>query len=265
MKPHWPEAILRTAALLAPSGHRDAWLQEWQSELWYVPLDRAARFCLGAFPDAFWLRRNQLEIARRDRNFLESPIRCLALLGAGAIASIFFAIRLAGKLPFPEEQHGADKVGAFVSMLFLYLLPAAISLVVGGSRPTPSARRLRGSIFLALKVICVLPILQCATLFVIVFAPFVSLAIVFSNIVLFRWVFLDQRRRCPVCLRLLTQPVRIGNPSQTFLEWYGAESVCSRGHGLLHDPDLVATYAAKAQWLKLDRSWSGLFSGIPMR
>jgi hypothetical protein len=33
---------------------------------------------------------------------------------------------------------------------------------------------------------------------------------------------------------------------------------------LLHDPDLVATYAAKAQWLKLDRSWSGLFSGVPM-
>ncbi len=44
----------------------------------------------------------------------------------------------------------------------------------------------------------------------------------------------DQQRRCPVCLRLLTNPVRIGTPSRTFLEWYGAESTCSRGHGLLH-------------------------------
>lgn len=265
MKPRWPQAILGAASLLAPPAHRRAWLEEWRSELWYVPPDEAARFCLGAFSDALWLRRNQPAGARRERSFLESPVRCLALLATGAAASIFLAIRLARMLPFPQDQHGADKAGAFVSMLFLYLLPAAISLVVGGSRPTPSARRLRGWIFLALKIVCVLPILQCATLFVIVFAPFVSLGIILGNIVLFRWVFLDQRRRCPVCLRLLTQPVRIGNSSQTFLEWYGAESVCSRGHGLLHDPDLVATYAAKAQWLKLDRSWSGLFSGVPMR
>jgi hypothetical protein len=265
MKLQWSQTILRAASLLAPSAHRDAWMEEWRTELWYVPPDAAARFCLGAFSDAFWLRRNQTGAARPNRNYLESPVRCLALLAAGAIASIFFALRLAQMLPFPQDQRGADKVGAFVSMLFLYLLPAAISLVVGGSRPTPSARRLRGGIFLALKIIFVLPILQCTTLFVIICAPFASLGIILLNIALFRWIFLDQRRRCPVCLRLLTQPVRIGNPSQTFLEWYGAESVCSRGHGLLHDPDLVATYAAKAQWLKLDRSWSGLFSGVSMR
>lgn len=264
MKSQWSQAILRTAALLAPSGQRAQWLDDWRSELWYVPPDEATRFCLGAFADAFWLRRNQAGGSRRDRSFLESPVRCLGILGAVAMASVFFAIRLAGKLPFPQDEHGADKAGAFVSMLFMYLLPAAISLVVGGSRPTPSARRLRGGIFLALKILFVLPILQCATLFVLVFTPFFSLVIVLANILLFRWVFLDQRRRCPICLRLLAQPVRIGNSSQTFLEWYGAESVCSRGHGLLHDPDLVATYAAKAQWLKLDRSWSGLFSGVPM-
>ncbi len=265
MKPQWSEAILRAAAWLAPADYRAAWLEEWRSELWYVPPDEATRFCLGAFSDAFWLRRNQASGGRRDRSFLESPVRCLALLAAGAAASMIIALRLARMLPFSDDQHGADKAGAFVSMLFMYLLPAAISLVVGGTRPTPSARRLRGWVFLALKILFVLPILQCATLFVIVFAPFISLGIVLANIVLFRWVFLDQRRRCPVCLRLLTQPVRIGNPSQTFLEWYGAESVCSRGHGLLHDPDLVATYAAKAQWLKLDRSWSGLFSGVRMQ
>lgn len=265
MNPRWSQAILRAAALLAPADYRDAWLEEWRSELWYMPSDEKARFCLGAFRDAIWLRRNRVGGARRYRSFLESPLRCLALLAAGAALSILFAIRLARMLPFPEGQQGADKAGAFVSMLFLYLLPAAISLMVGGSRPTLSARRLRGWIFLALKILFVLPILQCATLFVIVFAPFISLAIVLANIVLFRWVFLDQRRRCPVCLRLLTHPVRIGNSSQTFLEWYGAESVCSRGHGLLHDPDLVATYAAKPQWLKLDRSWSGLFSGASLR
>jgi hypothetical protein len=265
MKPQWSQAILGVASLLAPAGYRDAWLEEWRSELWYVPPDDATRFCLGAFRDALWLRRNGADGARRDQSFFESPIRCLALLAVGAAVSIFVAIHLARMLPFPDDQHRADKMGAFVSMLIIYLLPAAISLVVGGSRPTPCARRLRGGIFLALKILFVLPILQCTTLVVIVFAPFATLGIILLNVALFRWVFLDQRRRCPVCLRLLTLPVRIGNPSQTFLEWYGAESVCSRGHGLLHDPDLVATYAAKAQWLKLDRSWSGLFSGVSMR
>lgn len=265
MKSQWSDAILAAASWLAPSGQRAAWLEEWRSELWYVPPDEATRFCLGAFSDAFWLRRNQAGGARLNRSYLDSPVRCLALLAVGATASVFVAIRLARMLPFPEDQHGADKMGAFVSMLFIYLLPAAISLVVGGSRPTPSSRRLRGGIFLALKILFVLPILQCTTLFVIIHAPYLSLGLVLSNIALFRWVFLDQRRRCPVCLRLLTQPVQIGNPSQTFLEWYGAESVCSRGHGLLQDPDLVATYAAKAQWLKLDRSWSGLFSGASLR
>jgi len=34
----------------------------------------------------------------------------------------------------------------------------------------------------------------------------------------FRWALIDQRQRCPVCLRLLTSPTRIGAPSQTFLD-----------------------------------------------
>jgi hypothetical protein len=75
-----------------------------------------------------------------------------------------------------------------------------------------------------------------------------------------RWVVMDQRRRCPVCLRLLTNPVRIGSASQTFLEWYGTESTCSRGHGLLHVPEISASYNSTEQWLRLDASWDDLFS-----
>ena len=59
-----------------------------------------------------------------------------------------------------------------------------------------------------------------------------------------RWVLLDQRNRCPVCLRLLTEPVRIGAPSQTFLEWYGSESACASGHGLLQISEMPASYSA---------------------
>jgi hypothetical protein len=75
-----------------------------------------------------------------------------------------------------------------------------------------------------------------------------------------RWALLDQRRRCPVCLRVLTNPTPIGCPSQTFLEWYGTELICARGHGLLHVPEILTSCYSSPRWLYLDRSWSSLFS-----
>jgi hypothetical protein len=261
MKSWVQRAILGAAWLVAPADQRAAWLDDWQSELWYVPEDAATRFCLGAFPDAFWLRRNHKSPVRR--NYLESPVRCVGLLAAAAALSIFVATRLQSKLPFPQA-HGAAAVDGFLGMLFIYLLLAVVGLAVGDRRPAPNSHRLRGWIFLTLKILLTFPILQCTMLIGIAIAPFFSLAFFFENALIFRWIFMDQRRRCPVCLRLLTQPVRIGNSSQTFLEWYGAESACSRGHGLLHDPDILASYSAQPQWLKLDRSWSGLFSGASM-
>jgi hypothetical protein len=74
----------------------------------------------------------------------------------------------------------------------------------------------------------------------------------------FRWLLLDQKHRCPICLRRLTEPVRIGIASSTFLEWYGAESTCPRGHGLLHSPEFSASYSGTQRWLNLDSSWRGL-------
>ena len=76
----------------------------------------------------------------------------------------------------------------------------------------------------------------------------------------FRWILIDQRRRCPVCLRLLTNPTPIGCPSQTFLDWYGTELICGRGHGLLHVPEILTSCYSSPRWLYLDRSWSSLFS-----
>ena len=50
-------AILRSASLLVPGPHRAEWFAEWTAELWHVNRGATA-FCLGAFRDAFWLRRN---------------------------------------------------------------------------------------------------------------------------------------------------------------------------------------------------------------
>jgi hypothetical protein len=77
----------------------------------------------------------------------------------------------------------------------------------------------------------------------------------------FRWALKDQRKRCPVCLRMLTSPARVGEPSRSFLGWNGTELICAGGHGLLHVPELPTSWFATQRWLYLDSSWNGVFLG----
>jgi hypothetical protein len=140
----------------------------------------------------------------------------------------------------------------------------AIRLAIGPGAnrcPIPWPGRLRRGIFLALKIALLQPILFGGFVVVlpILSVPIANLGSIASWTLAFRWVLIDQQRRCPVCLRLLTEPVRIGSASQTFLEWYGAESTCSRGHGLLHISEMPASYSAKPEWLRLGDSWRSLF------
>ena len=61
----------------------------------------------------------------------------------------------------------------------------------------------------------------------------------------FRWALRDQRKRCPKCLRLLTNPARVGQSSRNFLAWNGTELICVGGHGLLHIPDMPTSWSAR--------------------
>jgi hypothetical protein len=81
----------------------------------------------------------------------------------------------------------------------------------------------------------------------------------FASYFAVRWIFEDQRQRCPVCLRLLANPVRIGEPSRILLEWHGTELMCDRGHGLLYVPEWPAIWSRRQRWMDLGASWSGLF------
>ena len=81
----------------------------------------------------------------------------------------------------------------------------------------------------------------------------------------FRWALRDQRKRCPKCLRLLTNPAHVGQSSRNFLAWNGTELICVGGHGLLHIPDMPTSWFSTQRWLYLDPSWSGLFSDASLR
>jgi hypothetical protein len=256
-------AILRAASLLAPAEQRAEWLAEWRSEVWYVPPSGAARFCLGAFRDALWLRRNNpgpMSVLTR----LDSPIECLAFLATLAAAGMFLARLPMSRDPMlPSALSDGMALGSMAIALLLHLLaPAATIRAMADYHPLPWACRLRRWIFVVLKTAFALLIVSCG-LFILSFAvgPVACQGFVPASIVALRWVVIDQRQRCPVCLCLLTNPVRIGRASEMFLDWYGTESMCSRGHGLLHAPEIPTSCYDRQEWLHLDGSWSSLFSG----
>jgi hypothetical protein len=76
-----------------------------------------------------------------------------------------------------------------------------------------------------------------------------------------RWALLDQRQRCPVCLKRVAHPAQVGLASRTFLAWNGTELMCTGGHTLLHVPSLPTSWFATQRWLYLDASWEFLFAG----
>jgi len=141
---------------------------------------------------------------------------------------------------------------SFVTTLFYIgtFLSATTSLMF-------EARRLRQWIFLLAKVACILPILYCCGSLASAFNG-TALEVLFflamfpGGFFALRWVFEDQRRRCPVCLRLLSKPVGFGEASHTFLGWYGTELTCIRGHGLLRVPEIPSTYFSTQRWLCRD-------------
>jgi hypothetical protein len=257
---------LRVASLLVPNPQRDEWLEEWRSELWYIPRCRATIFCMGAFRDAFWLRRNNRAPVKRIQIHLESPLSCLALLGALAALSIFITVHLVPRLEQASLLKAPDLAGICIGILMLSSLLLRAALLVW--RPPTSrysvswSSTLRRGIFLVLKIALLQSIVLCGSIVQILLGPLGGFTGIAGGVVVvlaLRWVITDQQRRCPMCLRLLTNPIVIGTPSRTFLEWYGTESTCPHGHGLLHTSEISSSYS-RPQWLSLDDSWSVLFA-----
>ncbi len=258
---------LRIASLLVPSYQRARWMVEWRSELWYVPPCRATIFCMGAFRDAFWMRRSHSVHVKRTRIRLESPLSCVALLGHTRGVEHLVRISHASAAPGAGRALESTRLGRDMHRsadACLLLLPAALWVW----RPPASrysvswSSKLRRGIFLVVKIALLQSMVLCGSLVQILLGPLGRLTVIAgaaAAVLALRWVIIDQQRRCPMCLRLLTSPIIIGTPSRTFLEWYGTEWTCPHGHGLLHTSEISSSYS-RPQWLGLDDSWSGLFT-----
>ena len=242
--------ILRMASFLVPADERAEWLAEWHAELHHIRLQRpelAIRFALGAFRDALWMRRNRPPCVIR----LNSPAACIALLALAAATAILLALWLQP----PQLKPLPVLVTMAISLL---ILPAVAVLTPGDYSASFRARRWG---FLVLKAGLLLPIVYFGSLDLgVLLAPHMQAhGLIVGFVAGFRWILMDQRRRCPVCLRRLACPTLIGSSSHLLLGWYGTELICTRGHGLMHVPGIPASSYSAQRWVELDRSWKSLF------
>ena len=161
----------------------------------------------------------------------------------------------------------------FALVLALLALPAVTSVTLGESnysshRPSRKRALVRWA-FLAAKFLFIAAIsyftaLDLAYWNASTYSPVAECAQLGWAFVIclfgFRWALSDQRLRCPVCLRRVTHPARVGLASRTFLGWNGTEMICMGGHTLLHVPSLPTSWFSGQRWLYLDTSWEFLFA-----
>jgi hypothetical protein len=174
---------------------------------------------------------------------------------------------------FAERTKGPWRLYEFTILLALLTLPAVTSVSLSESnfcsyRPSWSNRMWRW-MFLCAKILLVLPIVYFASLDIAychtaaysVGAQYAQLIASFMmGLFGMRWIVLDQRNRCPVCLRCVTHPAQVGMAGRTFLAWNGTELMCAGGHTLLHVPALPTSWFGTQRWLYLDTSWRFLFA-----
>lgn len=277
-------ATLRVASLVVPRERRAEWLAEWRTELWYAARECRCRpavrrigcspltaFCLGSYRDALWLRRNTPPPEEPAKRWLESPMQCIGLLVALAALSVAAALFL-----WPQTHNltpSVDIQESFAAFRYVLIfgcsiLPAFTSLslgeVSGYAKGISCVGGFRRWIFLFAKIVLILVMVYCGSLIFTYSDVPAALRLLDLHVTILgctfalRWALNDQRHRCPECLRLLAQPVWVGDRSRYFLEWNCTELVCPRAHGLMYVPERPASWFSTQRWLRLDSSWNVL-------
>ena len=289
--PIFYRSCIRLASLVAPRYGRVEFLARWTSILasFWILVERgelagsaglqAARLCRAAVADAFCLRFSPIPV----RGWVRGPVFPLlagaVVVGlAAAVTNGFAAVRAVvamarslqtrPPLALPYDPRG-DTIFAF-SLPIVFALASGIALVAI-ARFSLHGRSWRYWPYLAAKtflVMLILPLLwiEGGTALRAHFGP-ITLPIgclLIAGAMLFvaafsyclLWVFADQQRRCPVCLRRLSMPVSIGSWASVF-DPVATELLCDEGHGSLCIPDSQG--GPPQRWITLDASWRVLF------
>jgi len=207
-------------------------------------------------------------LTAQGRAEMFGPNVSITAYGAANSISELVGVALEGRTRVPFDVY------RFALLLAFLCLPAVTSVSMGeysfnSHKPSWPHRICRWS-FLCAKIALLLPIVYYVPLDLAwwhistsSFASEYAQLIASFVICLFgmRWVLLDQRQRCPVCLRRVMHPAQVGHASRTFLSWNGTELICVGGHTLLHVPGLPTSWFSAQRWMYLDASWDFLFAG----
>ena len=241
---------LRIAGRLAPPALRQEWRKCWYSRLVNLCIlvdrgevagrDRAELMllCSDAMSNAFWLRFNRAGL----RYWAQGPqfVMTLAVAGGVLLALLsrgFQATRsivdAAIEWNIEPRQLRYDPRG---DLVVGHVVPLVLALAIGsalvaiGRLSTPEVLRVWVAGFAA----------------TLAFLGGFGLAAI--------WVFDDQRRRCPECLRRLLRPVTMGSWGSMF-DPVTTEFLCDEGHGAL---SLAESEIGEGdRWVSLDSSWRG--------
>jgi len=270
------ERLIPLAGRVVPRQRRLDWVKEWQAELWHQrqgdrrvwrergALHDAASLAYGLVADAAWLR---VDWAREI--FRGSAYSCLWVLAAYCVlcAAMVRAVEDSWHAYF--QVLTAHFFGGFVivaapaifaAVATYPLRPLRCNRQHAGARGILSTRA-KWNLFLAAKVMLMLALgflaSMAATGYIRMvvgrYSDWFELGLYALVVTVgMRWALLNQEQRCQKCLRMLSQPTRVGNPSHNFLEWSGTELVCADGHGLLHVPEMQGSWCWYDLWVERD-------------
>jgi hypothetical protein len=209
-----------------------------EEECWDMP---PLRVCADDCGPAGFPRTPAIEC----RHPLESPFRCLALLGLLALVTV--CLRLSG----PEAPlSGSTLLVSLLPFCAIFWPVVAVTSGAGGGEYAHHRNWFGRGCFYVVKMALLLLIVAFGASDLTGLSWRINAACLGSFFAI-RWAMLDQRHRCPNCLRLLDKPVRMGSGSRILLEWNGTELLCLRGHGVMHVPENPAIWFSKPRWMSL--------------
>ena len=290
-------SLLWLAALWVPASLREDWQREWRAELWQLgqkPVRMRSRRAFdrcslmhGLITDAFWLRIDDFRGREQPDGRRGSARWCLQMLAWSCTACTVAECLLAGSWRSLVTAVSDHFLGCFIYVVIPGIL---VAIATSNLRPRRCDRKrsrldqtglaatslagflpahLRWNLFLAAKITLTLTwsfllsanITLAAHMLIGHWADWVELLATALGVILsLRWALLNQERRCQHCLRMLSEPTRVGFASRNFLDWNGMELYCADGHGLLHVTEMEGSWCWYDLWVELDPTWHGLFS-----
>jgi len=280
--------VVAAASWIVPPELRERWLSRWRNGLenWWALVESGgqssrtmAEVCRTAVREAVWLRWGTASPQYVVRGAAFVPAVTLLLLLAMALFTRGFpalrALIVAARGHYTGPAHtwaltGAeDRLVGHGIVIGFALAVGVVAMLLVGLRLRRFSWRYWG--FLALKSICVALVVTLVWLegapLLRAHLPNMGLKVIAGGLVpalayvaafgwAMAWSVKDQRARCPVCLRRLAMPVRIGSWASLF-DPPTTEFLCDAGHGRLCVCETADGEVDR--WTESDATWQELF------